>query len=270
MTSGHDQVFGFRAAIERNRQTFILQHAFALHAFFVLCERFDRAGRRLQTGRNKNGKSLISLAPFLLLAQRQSINGFEEFSTFRSYDGWMLLRPAVEAGLIMGKWVDNPENAAIWSARVTRRTEYIKTFTGKGLISEHLPRASEIKSVLDRLNDEFVHANEPYYHRHTRVEEAGPDQVSLRVDYFDNDSDAESHTVGFLHLIAVLIDSVDAMLARVFRLLDPMCRVRRSSATGWWSARHACVHAHLSMTPYSLSSDCGLRSRQNPARTPAV
>ena len=219
--SGEDHVLGFRGAVERNRATFALQHAFAFHAFFGLCECIDGAGRRVQTGRNAAGKSLVSLLPFLLLAQRQAMNSFETLTTFRSYDAWMLLRPGIESVLIMGKWIDDPENAAIWGSRATRKTEYIKTFSGKGLISLALPRAAELKAVLDRLNDEFVHANEPYYHRHTTLQNAGPDHVYLGVDFFDGTEDAEIHTVAFLHLVAAMVDSMDEMLARVLPTTGP-------------------------------------------------
>jgi hypothetical protein len=221
MTTGEDQVFGFRGAIERNRATFALQHAFAFHAFFGLCECLDRAGRRLQTGRNVDGKSLVSLIPFLALAQRQAMNAFEAFATFRSYDGWILFRPAIEAALIMGKWVDDTENAAIWSAREIRKTEYIKNFSGKGLVSRALPRAADLKVVLDRLNDEFVHANEPYYHRHTSVQDAGPGHVNVRVEFFDSKDDGEVHVVAFLHFVAIIADAIDEMLATALPSTGP-------------------------------------------------
>jgi hypothetical protein len=149
------------------------------------------------------------------------MNSFETLTTFRSYDTWMLLRPGIESVLIMGKWIDDPENAAIWGARATRKTEYIKAFSGKGLISSALPRAVALKTVLDRLNDEFVHANEPYYHRHTTIQEAGPGHVYLGVDFFDGTEDAEVHTVAFLHLVAAMVDSMDEMLARVLPATGP-------------------------------------------------
>jgi hypothetical protein len=131
MASGVDQVLGFQAAIEKNRLIFLLQHAYAYFAFFGLCEALDCVARRLQTGRDANGKSHVSLLPFLLIVQRQAMNAFEALSTCRSYEAWVTLRPAIEAALVMRKWIENPQNAAIWSARETRKTEYIKTFSGK-------------------------------------------------------------------------------------------------------------------------------------------
>lgn len=215
MTSGPDQVLDFRAAIEKNRQVFALQHAYAYYAFFGLTEAYDRVGRRLQSGRDAKGKSYVSLIPFLLIVQRQSMSAFEVLASYRSYESWVLLRPALEAALIMGKWVDDPENAAIWNSRGTRKTEYIKHFSGKGLISTSLPYAGALRSVLDRLNDEFVHANEPYYSRHTNAQAVSGDNILLRLEFFDDDGDLACHTLAFLHLCAVIADSLDEMLATI-------------------------------------------------------
>jgi len=121
----------------------------------------------------------------------------------------------------MGKWVDDPENAAVWSARETRRTEYIRTFSGKGLVSTSLPRAAEICAVLARLNDEFIHMNEPYYTRHITAKPLPDAAIFLGLDYFDADDDIEPHTLAFLHLVAVLIDSVDSMLATLLTNTGP-------------------------------------------------
>lgn len=215
MTRPANAVLNFHGAIEKNRTVYALEHSYGYYAFFGLYEMFDRAGQRLQTGRDANGRSHVSLLPFLLLMLRQCMNAFEALSSCRSYEAWVSLRPAIESALIMGKWVDDPDNAAIWGDRVGRKTEYIKTFSGKGLISTSLPRAVEIKEVLDRLNDEFVHANEPYYDRHVSAEPLKKENVFLRVDYFDTDEEVQTHTLAFLHLVAVLVDSVDSMLAKI-------------------------------------------------------
>ena len=215
MASGPERVLEFRDTIEKNRQVFLLQHSYAYFAFVGLCEGFDPIGRRLQTGRDRNSKTRPSFIPFVLLMERQAMNAFEALSSYRSYEAWVLIRPALEAALYMGKWEDDPENAAIWNAREQRRTEYIKAFTGKGLMSTSLPRAADISAVLARLNDEFIHANEPYYSRHTIAQRITDKELFLGLDFFDIEEDMEAHALAFLHLVAVLIDSVDAMLASV-------------------------------------------------------
>lgn len=213
VASGADEVLSFLAMLEKNRVFFSLQHAYAYHAFFGISEALDRVGRRLQSGRDAGGRTHISLLPFLLIVQRQAMSAFEALSSCRSYEAWVLIRPALEAALITGKWVDNPENAAIWSNRHTRKTEYIKSFSGKGLVSLSLPNAAALRSVMDSLNDEFVHANEPYYSRHISAAGLPNRDVFLRLEYFDDDADIEAHCVAFLHLLASVVDALDSMLA---------------------------------------------------------
>lgn len=214
MADGADQVLSFHAAVAKNRQIFLLQYPFAHFAFFGLVEYADRIGRRLQVGRDANGKTHVSLIPFLLLLQRQAMNAFDALASCRSYEAWVLFRPALESALIMGKWVDDKENAAIWSARHARKTEYIKAYSGKGLISVSLPGADRFHGVLTRLNDEFVHANEPYYDRHTSLTNLADGDLYLRVDFFDDGEDVEAHATALLHLLATILDAVDSMLAR--------------------------------------------------------
>ncbi len=221
MPSKPERFLDFRATIEKNRQVFSLQHSYAYFVFFHLCGAFDSIGKRLQTGRDRNSKTHVSLLPFALLMERQCMNAFEALSSHRSYEAWVLIRPGLEAALHMGKWVDDPENAAVWSARETRRTEYIRTFSGKGLVSTSLPRAAEICAVLARLNDEFIHMNEPYYTRHMTAKPLPDAEIFLGLDYFDADDDIEPHTLAFLHLVAVLIDSVDSMLATLLTNTGP-------------------------------------------------
>ena len=97
MTSGASHVLEFRATIEKNRQIFSLQHSYAHFAFFGLCEAFEVVGKRLQTGRDKNSKTRQSFIPFVLLMERQAMNAFEALSSYRSYEAWVLIRPALEA-----------------------------------------------------------------------------------------------------------------------------------------------------------------------------
>ncbi len=72
-----------------------------------------------------------------------------QLSSRSSYDGWMLLRPAIESVLIIGKWVEDKENAAIWSDRVARKTEYIKAFPARDLFLGRFAATAELKGVLD-------------------------------------------------------------------------------------------------------------------------
>lgn len=207
------RVLEYRAAIELNRQIFLLQRAHIVHAFLGLYDYCDQVTRRLQTGRTREDKTYVSFIPFMLLMQRQAMNAFESLSSARSYDAWLVFRPGLESPLIIGKWIDDPALAELWSHKDVRFREYTKAYSGKALISKALPRATDIQKTLSRLNDDFVHANDRYYARHTRMEDAPHDSVFLKVVFTDDDDDAEAHSLAFLHLFSVVLDSVDSMFA---------------------------------------------------------
>jgi hypothetical protein len=212
---GYDRVLDYHSTIIKNREFYFLQLPHICFAFFGFCQALDGVGRRLQTGRDQHGKTYVSLIPFLLILERQAMNAFEALASCRSYEAWVTLRPGIEATLIASKWVENPDNARIWASRNERKTEYIKTFSGKGLVSDRLPRSQDIKAVLDRLNDEFVHSNEPYYSRHTTARPVDPENIYLALQFFDDSSDVEPHGLAFLHLLIVLVDSWDQMMAAI-------------------------------------------------------
>ena len=51
--------------------------------------------------------------------------------------------------------------------------------------SASLPRSDQIQSVVRTLNDQFVHPNPYYYHRHLSLADAGNAASSIEIDYFD-------------------------------------------------------------------------------------
>lgn len=92
MPDGEIKLLEYRAAIQQNREIFLLQRAYAFHAFAGVMDYFDSIGQRTQIGRDVNGKSHVGLIPFILLAQRQAMNAFEVLST----DLMMLGCPSVQ------------------------------------------------------------------------------------------------------------------------------------------------------------------------------
>lgn len=216
MRSGREIVLDFRAAIAKNQDIFLLNHPYAFHAFGGLNDCFLRLGQRLQNDRDKNGKTYVSFIPFTLLMQRQALSAFQALSSHQSYQAWVLLRPCLESALIMGKWVDDKSNAKIWNNRGSDPKAYRQTYTGTALRSAALPRAADIQSVLSRINDDFMHLNGDYYSRHTELWPAGETAYHLLVQYFDDDVDHQAHTFAFLHLIAVILESVSGLLVGLF------------------------------------------------------
>ncbi|MBI4481252.1 MAG: hypothetical protein HY652_00035 [Acidobacteria bacterium] len=216
-----NDVLEYRNRLAFNREFFLLKYGFAFHAFTQIDSNFNVLGQILQSKKDKNGKSRVSFIPFVLLMQRQARAAFEGISSFQSYEAWVLLRPCLEAALIMGKWEDDPQNCNIWKNRAEDREAYWKTYTGRKLRSTALPRSDRLQTVLSRINDDFIHANPDYYLRHTKIQPQ-VETVGILVHYFDDAADHEAHLHAVLHLILVVQDSAAGMLRQIFGGLDPL------------------------------------------------
>ncbi len=222
MSEGRKTILEYQAASATNRDIFLLNHSYAFHAFGGLHDHSNLLGGMLQTGRDKEGKSYVGFLPFLLLIQRQSLTAFQMLWAHQSYQAWVILRPSIESALIMGKWADNPANAAIWRNRTSDRKRYAKVYNGTALRSDSLPKSVELQGVLSRINDDFMHLNPSYYSRHTTFAEAGSELVSIMVQYFDDPRDHEAHVLAFLHLMATVQDSLATMFgARLVNVKRP-------------------------------------------------
>jgi hypothetical protein len=80
-----------------------------------------------------------------------------------------------------------------------------------------LPRSSELRGVLSRINDDFVHLNDRYYRRHTEIVPDSEDTVGIQVHYFDPDeTDHLAHVFAFLHLVLIAQDSIAQLWTNVF------------------------------------------------------
>jgi hypothetical protein len=225
MSSGREVILDYQTAASKNQNIFLLNHSYAFHAFGGLNDNFDVLGRILQTKRNSKGKTHVSFIPFLLLMQRQALSAFQSLWSHQSYQAWVLLRPALESALIMGKWVDNTDNATLWNRRREDPEKYRKEYSGKKLISKSLPNAAEIRAVLGRINDDFMHLNADYYSRHMEMRPAGPDAYNVLVQYFDADQDHAAHLLAFLHLVGVCQDAVLGLLQSVCPGIESIAKV---------------------------------------------
>jgi hypothetical protein len=201
-------IFGYRAAKAKNRDIFLLNHSEEFSAFAEIDRNFELLGRVLQSCRDSEGKSYVSFLPFVLLMQRQARSAFESLSSFQSYEAWVLLRPCLEAALIMGKWVDDPENAGIWENRNQDWRAYRREYTGEALRSQSLPDSNRIRSVLSRINDDFMHQNPLYYGRHIEVAPSGEASVMIAVQYFDEPADHQAHLYSLLHVLLTIQEAV--------------------------------------------------------------
>ncbi|MCZ6877226.1 MAG: hypothetical protein O7G29_03695 [Acidobacteria bacterium] len=211
------QVLEYFSVLIRNRDFFLLNQRDAFLAFETIHHRYSELGSILANHRDKDGHSQISLIPFVLLMQRQAMAAFWSLACYQSHQAWVTLRPCLESALIIGKWFDDPDNASIWNNRHKDRTAFRRTYEGRALISESLPRAAGLQAVLRRINDDFMHTNKKYYERHTDVQSDGPDHITLLVHYFDKDTKQHrAHVLAFLHLMVVVQDSLAELWQTLF------------------------------------------------------
>jgi hypothetical protein len=210
-------VLEYQSVRSYNREVFLIQHGEVVQAFVAIDSNFQVLLQLPGTKRDQNGKSYVGLIPFIFLLQRQAQSAFEALSAFQSYQAWVLLRPGIEAALIIGKWVDDPQNAEIWKNRESDTQAYHKTYTGKGLRSKSLPDSELIQGVLRKINDGFVHANPDYYRRHLNIDPAHPDFVRMLLQYFDDDTLLLVNVFAFLHLLLVVQQALLSLFNKLFR-----------------------------------------------------
>lgn len=214
------EILKYRAAMLSNREVFLLNYAYAFYAFDFIDSRFTPLLFAVGTERGKDGHSRVGLVPFLAIAQRQARGAFDLLSVHQPYQAWVLLRVCLEVTLIIGKWVDDPEHAKTWSKREEEPGRYRKEFSGTSLQSQSLPRSADIQAVLKRVNDEFLHPNPSYYHRHFEMKPIDDKHVGLLINYFDGPAQTEAHTLAMLHLLVLIQDSLIEMFKDFYPALD--------------------------------------------------
>lgn len=138
---------------------------------------------------------------------------------------------------MLGKWVDDPNNAKIWEERKTNYKAYKNIFFGTNLISKSFPMSSDFQKVLNKINDDFMHPNPDFTFREHHLKDQG-DNLFLKVEYFDSDSILhEAHLLAFLNLLdKILLSSKDwiekkfGQLTSKFTIQQPFSKVTFSRA----------------------------------------
>jgi hypothetical protein len=216
----------YRTVLAYNRDVFSIEHGDLLKAFVAIDDNFSTLVELPRTQRDQSGHSHVSLTPFLLLLQRQAHSAFDVLTAGQSYQAWLILRPGIEATLIIGKWVDDPQNAKIWENRDKDPGAYQKAYSGKALQSGALPYSERIQSVLRAVNDRFVHANPDYYHRHLNVGPGDPGYVNIVVNYIDDENLQLANVFAFLHLVLIVQEALVSLFNQLFgtetRLPSPL------------------------------------------------
>lgn len=210
------QILEYRRVLNKNRQIFLFNFKEEFIAFDQTNNLFGDIVKVVTTTKAHNGHTYISLLPFLMIMQRQAMNAFEAMNVYQSYQSWILMRPSLEAALMMGKWIDDPENSKIWENREKDLKTYKKKYQGKALISKSLPDSKQIRNVLTIINNDFMHTNNRYYFRHTRISRVDEKTFQHVLHCTDEEVDHKAHLYAFLHLTGFLAQSVAKMFAAQF------------------------------------------------------
>jgi hypothetical protein len=209
----------YRESVNRARTWFSENHAGVLTSFDILSAGYAELGRCLQLGRDAQDKTHVSLAPLLLIQQRQAFVALDMLASRQAYQAWLIVRPGVECGLIVGKWLDDIENFHVWQRRLEDPKSYSREYSGTKLISRSLPRSKDLQGSLKRINDLFAHPNPDYYLRHMDTQLVD-DGVLVELKFFDSDDFHWASVLGMLHLLILMQDSLARALAVLFVNLD--------------------------------------------------
>lgn len=212
-----DQLIEYRSALHRNSEVFLFNYKEEFSAFGVTDQYFDNFCKVISVSHMENGKTLIGLIPLLLIMQRQYRNAFQSISVFQSYQSWVLLRPAIESALVMGKWLDDLSNFETWKDHQDNWKNYQKIYQGKNLTSDSLPNSTDIQKVLKRINDDFMHTNPSYYRRHSQIIDIDEKTVYMFVSSNDDEQDHRAHTYAFLYLTLFILKQVGIMLSDKYK-----------------------------------------------------
>ena len=213
-----EDLLEYAADVVRNRETFLLNFPNDFRAFDFMIGGLREVWSRVGVERDRDGHFHTGLLPLVNLLVRHSIFGFQHMAAYQSFLAWLTFRPGLEAFLMLGKWVDDPANAEIWRNRHTDRNAYTRTFSGRGLVSAALPRSEDLRAVLSRLNDEFMHSNPEFTYRDMAIQDEGPSAI-VAVQYFDTKAEIhEGHLLAYLNLVDEILWSSYALVNDLFGL----------------------------------------------------
>jgi len=220
----------YAATQVKNREIFLLNYGKDFRKFSYQLDALVNVWSRIGVGKDLKGRSHAGLLPFFNILRRHAIFGFQHIATYQSFVAWLTFRPGLEALLVLGKFVDNPPNAKIWSDWLTNHKAYLGLFQGKSLISKSLPRSSDFRKVLTRLNDDFMHPNPSFTYRDMSIRESGQ-ELSLEIDFFDVGSDIhEGHLLAYLNLIDLILLASESLVNDLYGTLPDARCVRNTFA----------------------------------------
>lgn len=237
------RVLEYNSVLEYNRSSFLVNYSRELNLFEDTDKKLLELGEFISKNRDNHGNSHISLGLFILIIGRQANNVFNMLMNYQSYDAWIIFRPALEALLILGKFLDDPKCCELWKRRKElwlKKEElkddykaYCKEFSGRGLIPKSLEHGNEFREILIKVNDEYVHFNfEHYLPQNYEIEKI--DERTMFISVSSTDVDFQKHKaylLSFLHLYRKIVISLEKAIAERF---DYKVTAEIESVIGIW------------------------------------
>jgi len=210
------EYLSYSSKLSYNREAFLTNYIEELAMFEESNALLDNLVLFIQKTRDINGYSHVSLLLFIEIIKRQATITFDCITRFQTFTAWINFRPALESLLIIGKFIDNPQNTKIWMNKKEYRKEFKKEFTGKGLVSQSLPLASKFRELLSKINDEFVHSNWNYLNKNYQQIVTNSGYV-FKIPYIDKDFfEHRAFLYSFLHIYRLMIVSIGKALEPKF------------------------------------------------------
>lgn len=210
------EYLSYSSKLSYNREAFLTNYTEELAMFEESNVLLHNLGLFISKTRDINGDSHVPLSFFIEIIKRQATITFDCITRFQTFTAWINFRPALESLLIIGKFIDNPQNAKIWTNRKEYRKDFIKEFTGEGLVPQSLPLARKFRELLSKINDEFVHSNWNYLNKNYQQITTNSG-YAFKIPYIDKDFfEHRTFLYSFLHIYRLMIVSIGKALEPKF------------------------------------------------------
>ncbi len=203
------------ARLVQAREAFLLNHKATImavgHANSVLHDIMIAVGNQARHDRNLRDAIVVALS----VMRRESTHALDAISQHEFHQAWFVMRPAVEAALVVGKWLDDFSFFTLW--RSTNRSkaqqqDCNRAFMGKGLVSQSLPNAERIRLALKTINDKFSHWNLAHLLQTAELKKDASGLEGIFVRWGDDSESLKPHAYAFVHLLALVVESTASML----------------------------------------------------------
>ncbi|MCK4329814.1 hypothetical protein KAX02_08220 [candidate division WOR-3 bacterium] len=213
------ELLHYRTVLTYNREYFLLIYGYEFKIFEFMDLQLNSISQQLARQKSKKTQLKNEILPFLQIIVKQGRNAFELLSQYQSNDAWLTLRPAIESILYIGKFLDNHSNFELWMARRElwknrdknreKWDSYRKQFIRDNLISKSIQKSTEFLELLNKINNEFAHANYSYYEKSFRIRPVAKNEYYMIFPFIDENPDVHmAYVFAFIHMYYCIIKSL--------------------------------------------------------------